>query len=132
MSGEAEGEQGASGEPGKLIAVIADEDTVTGLLLAGVGACASLEARKPRHVERSEASLTRAQLAGHAPAHTPRGSENFFIVRDDTSDRACAEAFAELAAREDVVRNPPSGDVARAHHDNSKDEQKKTHLCHAD
>lgn len=131
MSGEAEGEQGASGEPGKLLAVIADEDTVTGLLLAGVGACASLEARKPRHVERSEASLTRAQLAGHAPAHTPRGSENFFVVRDDTSDRACAEAFAKLAAREDVVRSPPSGDVARAHHDNSKDEQKKN-LCHAD
>ena len=131
MSGEAEGEQGASGEPGKLIAVIADEDTVTGLLLAGVGACASLEARKPRHVERSEASLTRAQLAGHAPAHTPRGSENFFVVRDDTSDRACAEAFAKLAARDDVVRNPPGGDVARAHHDSSKDEPKKN-LCHAD
>jgi hypothetical protein len=73
-------------------------------------------------------SLTRARLAGHAPAHTPRGSENFFIVRDDTSDRACAEAFAELAARDDVVRNPPGGDVARAHHDNSEDEQIKMYL----
>ena len=130
MSGEAEGEQGASGEPGKLLAVIADEDTVTGLLLAGVGACASLEARKPRHVERSEASLTRAQLAGHAPAHTPRGSENFFVVRDDTSDRACAETFAKLAAREDVVRSPPSGDVARAHTTEAKTSKKE--LCHAD
>lgn len=60
-------------DDGALIAVIADEDTVTGFLLAGVG-----------HIDE-------------------RQRANYVIVRENTSEGEIAEAFKAFTAREDVA-----------------------------
>lgn len=60
-------------DDGSLIAVIADEDTVTGFLLAGVG-----------HVDERQRS-------------------NYVIVSDKTSEGEIAEAFKDFTTREDIA-----------------------------
>jgi V-type H+-transporting ATPase subunit F len=60
-------------DDGSLIAVIADEDTVTGFLLAGVG-----------HVDERQRS-------------------NYVIVSDKTSKGEIAEAFKDFTTREDIA-----------------------------
>ena len=55
-----------------LVAVIADESTVTGFLLTGIG-------------QRGK-----------------NGEQNFMICNKDTSDQALEEGFAKLIARDDI------------------------------
>jgi V-type H+-transporting ATPase subunit F len=63
----------AASSEGSLLAVIGDEDTVTGFLLAGVG---NVDARR---------------------------KSNFLIVKSDTSRREMEDAFKEFTTREDVA-----------------------------
>jgi len=63
----------ASSSEGSLLAVIGDEDTVTGFLLAGIG---NLDARR---------------------------KSNFLIVKPDTSRREMEDAFKDFTTREDVA-----------------------------
>ncbi|KAG2428800.1 hypothetical protein HXX76_011500 [Chlamydomonas incerta] len=58
---------------GMLLAVLADEDTITGFLLAGVG---NVDLRKKR---------------------------NYLVVDSKTSARAIEQAFKEFAARDDIA-----------------------------
>ncbi|PNH04215.1 V-type proton ATPase subunit F [Tetrabaena socialis] len=62
-----------SSAEGMLLAVLADEDTITGFLLAGVG---NVDMRKKR---------------------------NYLVVDSKTSPRQIEQAFKEFAAREDIA-----------------------------
>lgn len=93
MAGSAAAPQGrASSTPGNarlelrdrhLIAVIGDQDTVTGMLLAGVG-----------HVD------SRPHLQGGQASHSKR---NYFVADSKTPVEAVEEAFREMVGRRDVA-----------------------------
>lgn len=73
MAAAAAAAAAAEGPEGSLLAVIGDEDTVTGFLLAGVG---NVDFRK---------------------------KSNFLVVNEKTTVKAIEDAFREFTSREDIA-----------------------------